>query len=883
MSQTETRLKDYQPPSWLIPEIELSFDLDINTTEVTARLSVERGPGPSAALHLDGEGLELLELRMDGRVLAATEYRLDAESLEIEAVKGPCVIETRVRLKPATNTALEGLYLSGSVEQGFLLTQCEAEGFRHITFFPDRPDVLSRYTVTLNADRERFPVLLAGGNPDGKGTTNDGRHWARFVDPWPRPSYLFALVAGRLQCIERSFATGEGREVQIKLWSEAHTIDRCQFAMEALLRAMRWDELNYGRCYDLDVFHVVATQDFNMGAMENKGLNIFNAKYLLIDPSSSTDEDYRHAESVIGHEYFHNWSGNRVTCRDWFQLSLKEGFTVFREQSFAADMSAATLQRIDDVTRLRRVQFAEDAGPLAHPVQPAAYSEINNFYTATIYEKGAELVRMIAARLGAEGFRRGTDLYFERFDGCAVTIDDFLAALGDANQLDLGAYLGWYQQAGTPVLKASSHYDAEARQLVLELTQSTPATPGQPRKQPVPVPVAVALFDRQGRPLPARVSNQPEPTADSCVLVLDQARQRFVFEDIAQAPVLSLLRGFSAPVLLESDDSDEDLVVLLKHESDGFNRWQAGQRLAQRAFLARLHGGEEASGRGWSQALAECLAEPASTDDALLAELLQLADETALSEALDPLDPETVYTARESLLQTVAGAIGAPTLSQRHDHLMEAENGDITPAARARRRLKNRLLLLLCRVDREHGLQLAKQQFGNAACMTDRLAALACLLHFRAQTASACLLDYRQRYDEDLLALDKWFAVQACVPGTDALARIRSLLDDPRFSLRNPNRVQSLIGSFARGNPTGFHRADGQGYHFLCSLLGDIDALNPQLSARLAGAFDGWTRLEPGRKAHFSQALHQLAACQDNSRGLAEMLTRLLATSPTQD
>ena len=875
MSHNTVHRQDYQPPAWNVSEVELAFDLGIAVTEVHCRLRVERGTGPDEPLSLDGEGLELLEVCVDGRRLTDTEYRHDEQQLVIPDTPDAAVIETRVRLQPDKNTALEGLYLSGSEDAGFLLTQCEAQGFRHITFFPDRPDVLSRYTVTLRAEPARFPVLLAGGNPDGGGTLDDGRHWARFVDPWPRPSYLFALVAGRLEFIERQFVTSEGRAVQVRLWSEPHTIDRCQFAMEALLRAMRWDEENYGRCYDLDVFHVVATQDFNMGAMENKGLNIFNAKYLLIDPDSSTDEDYTRVEAVIGHEYFHNWSGNRVTCRDWFELSLKEGFTVFREQSFTADMTSHLVQRIDDVTRLRRVQYAEDAGPLAHSVRPDSYSEINNFYTPTVYEKGAELVRMLASRLGPERFRKGTDLYFSRHDGQAVTIDDFVAALGDANAIDLSPYLRWYAQAGTPQVTVERDYDADNARLTLTLSQSTPATPGQPDKKPVPIPLATQLLDRDGQPLPARLDGD-EADSGPRILEFTGARQSFLFEDVQNQPVVSLLRGFSAPIELHSTESDADLAVLLRHESDGFNRWQAGGRLARRAFDEYLGGAGGAAAAIWRETLAEVLAQTSDADAALLATLLQPADEVELGESVSPLDPDAVHQAREALLHGLAGQIGSAALHSRYQRLAEAETGDVAPGARDRRRFKNRLLSLLCRAERDQGLATALQQFQSAQRMTDRLGALSCLLWHGSAQAASCLADYRQHYDQDLLALDKWLIVQATVPGEDTLARVRQLMNDPRFSLRNPNRVQSLVGSFSRANPTGFHRVDGGGYQLLAEVVAETDALNPQLAARLSNGFNGWARLEPTRRAQARKVLSELAARADNSRGLAEMLSRLL-------
>ncbi|MDN5924412.1 MAG: aminopeptidase N, partial [Xanthomonadales bacterium] len=750
------------------------------------------------------------------------------------------------------------------------------EGFRHITYFPDHPDVLSRYTVTLRAQRERFPVLLAGGSPDGSGALADGRHWARFVDPWPRPSYLFALVAGHLEHIERDFITAQGRTVAIKLWAEAEVIEHCHYAMDALIRAMRWDEQTYGRCYDLDVFHVVATDAFNMGAMENKGLNIFNSKYLLADADSSTDEDFHRIEAVIGHEYFHNWSGNRVTCRDWFQLSLKEGFTVFREQSFSAAMDSPALQRIDDVQRLRRAQFPEDAGPLAHPVRPDAYREINNFYTATVYEKGAELVRMQARRLGDEGFRRGTDLYFDRHDGHAVTIEDFVAALGDANDTDLSAYLAWYAQAGTPQLHVHADYDAPAQRLSLHARQHTAPTPGQPDKQALPIPIAMALFDADGHMLPLRMQGESAALGTERVLELTTTSQEFIFEAIAQPPALSLLRGFSAPVALHCDQSDADLAVLLRHDPDGFNRWQAGQRLAHRAFTACLAKDQpNAALTQWCETLREVFIH-GNPDAALLGELLNAPDVIELGEDLSELDPQAVHDARTALLRQLASSLGIDALLARYQPLCAEETHALDATGRAARRLKRALLILLCHLDPSQAAALAKAQFDAAVTMTDRLAALTALVHFGHAAAKTCLATYRARYSNNMLALDKWFTVQATRPNANALGSVEALLADPAFTLHNPNRVQALIGSFARSNPLAFHQSDGSGYRFLIDQLAQLDALNPQTAARIATAFNGWQRLEPQRREHARAALSQLATL-DNSRGLAEIVQRTLS------
>ncbi len=864
------RLRDYAPPAWRVESIELSFELGIDPSEVTARLHL-RGDA-SRPLRLDGEGLELLAIALDEQPLDAGAWRHADGVLEVDGARDGSVLSTRVRIHPAANTALEGLYLSGSREAGFLLTQCEAEGFRHITFFPDRPDVLTRYTVTLQAERARFPVLLAGGNPDGAGELPDGRHWARFVDPHPRPCYLFALVAGRLEKIERDYLTGEGRAVKLVIWSEANVIDSCHYAMDALERCMRWDEQTYGRHYDLDVFHVVATHDFNMGAMENKGLNIFNAKYLLADPDTTTDDEYKAVEAVVAHEYFHNWSGNRVTCRDWFQLSLKEGLTVFREQQFSADMNSQALKRIEDVALLRRAQFPEDAGPLAHPVRPAEYREINNFYTATVYEKGSELVRMLAGKLGPEGFRRGMDRYFERNDGRAATIEDFLAALGDANDLDLMPYLAWYGQAGTPRLRARGQFDAAARRYTLTLSQCTPATAGQPEKPPLPIPVKLALFGRDGRMLPLGIDGRM--VGDETVVVLDRAEQTFAFDEIDRSPVPSLLRGFSAPVILECDYAPADLALLLAHDPDGFNRWEAGQQLAALAFDDCRQGGRIAL-QAWCNALAQLFADP-TLDPALLADLLTPPGEVELAEREQVVDPAQIHALRQQLQKQLAGTIGAFALAQRLAALEMAGPLQLDAVAKAQRRLKRRVLELLALVDAPTAQARADIQYQQARGMTDRLAALSVLVRSDAPAAADVLADFRRRHADNPLALDKWFAVQAQLPGEPALERVHSLENDPAFTLKNPNRARALLGTFASGNPSGFHRADGAGYRLLAERLVTLDALNPQIAARLATAFNGWQRLEPVRRGAARQVLSALSEKPELSRNLAEIVTGVL-------
>ncbi|GAB2571991.1 aminopeptidase N [Dyella jejuensis] len=871
------RLRDYHQPAWSVDTVELEVELDIDCTEVSSRL-VLRGAAttPSTPLRLDGEGLELLAISLDGKALGSDAYRYDKGVLEVDGVHDGSVLQTRVRIRPAANTALEGLYLSGSRDSGFLLTQCEAEGFRHITFFPDRPDVLARYTVTLRADRARFPVLLAGGNPDGQGGLADGRHWARFVDPHPRPSYLFALVAGRLEHIQREYITADGRPVKLVIWSEANVIDCCHYALDALERAMRWDERTYGRQYDLDVFHVVATHDFNMGAMENKGLNIFNAKYLLADPDSSTDEEYRAVEAVVAHEYFHNWTGNRVTCRDWFQLSLKEGLTVFREQQFSAEMNSPPLKRIEDVSLLRRTQFPEDAGPLAHPVRPAEYREINNFYTATVYEKGSELVRMLAGRLGQHGFRHGMDLYFERHDGQAATIEHFLAALGDANDIDLTPYLAWYAQPGTPRLHAKGQYDPARREYTLTLSQQMRPASSQPDKMPLPIPVKLSLFDQHGRMLPLHGEDFGGgiPQTES-VIVLDKAAQHFIFRHVDAPPVPSLLRGFSAPVVLECDYTPAELALLLTHDADGFNRWEAGQQLAMLAFDS-LQGTHDAKAcDAWCDALA-ALFQHSTVDDALLADLLTPPGEIEFADRQLEVDPAKIHVRRQALQHRLATHIGAQALLERYRTLAADTSHRLDAGSQAGRRLKRRVLELLALLDADQAHDLAARQFENAKGMTDRLAALGVLVRDRAWQAADALVSFRERYADNPLALDKWFTVQAQVPGEAALAIVQQLEGDPAFTLKNPNRARALFGAFASANPSGFHRIDGAGYRLFAERLIQLDALNPQIAARLATAFNGWQRLEPVRREAARLALGALAQRQELSRNLGEIIGNVL-------
>ncbi|WP_306581102.1 aminopeptidase N [Dokdonella sp.] len=867
-------LRDHRAPEWRIDAVALEFDLDPAATIVSARLDLEQQVA-GAVLCLDACDMDLLEVRVDERALGRDEFSHADGVLRVPGVQGRVRLATRVRIAPATNTTLQGLYTSGAGEHGFLITQCEAEGFRHITPFLDRPDVLARYEVTLRADRARFPLLLANGNCVEQGDLGDGRHQARFIDPHPKPSYLFALVAGALDNIEDSFVTAEGRRVRLLIHAQADVIDGCGWAMQCLKQAMRWDEQRFGRCYDLDVFHIVATHDFAMGAMENKGLNIFNAKYLLASADAATDDDFRHVLAVVGHEYFHNWSGNRVTCRDWFQLSLKEGLTVYREQEFEADTASRTLRRIDDVRLLWRAQFAEDAGPLAHPVRPARYSEINNFYTATVYEKGAEIVRMLATQLGRDGFRRGLDRYFSRHDGTAVTVEDFLAALGEANAVDLGPWLAWYAQAGTPTVQARGHYDAAARSYTLHLRQSTPPTPNQPDKQPLPIPVALALIDATTGALPLRLAGEASAGASERVLLLDTAQASWCFLDVPAEPVPSLLRGYSAPVRLDLDATPDQRVAQLRHDSDGFNRWFAGDAIARRLFAQTLASGspDPATLQSWCSALAAALDER-ELDAALMAELLSLPDAHSLSGELADIDPEAVHAGRSALESALAQQLHA-RLRARHQHNATTAWSPATAAA-AQRRLRNACLALLVRADPAHAA-LAASQYAQADNLTDRLAALAALLHADPVRGAALADEFASRHANNALVLDKWFALQAAQTTPAALARVTELTSHAAFHWSNPNKVYALVGTLAQRNQRVFHRADGAGYRFVAAAIARVDALTPQVAARLATAFGAWRRYEPGRRALMQQELATLRAKSGLSADLCDILERLLA------
>jgi aminopeptidase N len=877
MSKPAISLVDYRPPAWRMDAVDIEFDLDPEATIVTARLQVSQDSTQSdVELRLDGQDVELLEILVDGRSLSATEFSIEDQALRVPGLREKAVIETRSRIRPSANTAMQGLYLSGGSERGFLLSQCEAEGFRHITWSVDRPDVLARYSVTLRADRGRFPVLLAGGNADGRGELEDGRHWARFVDPQPRPSYLFAIVAGQLDAIEDEHVTAQGRHVRLLIWAERAVIDRCRYAMQCLKQAMAWDEQRFGRNYQLDVFHVVATDDFTMGAMENTGLNIFNSKYLLADPLHATDDDYRHVLAVVAHEYFHNWTGNRVTCRDWFQLCLKEGLTVYREQEFVSDMTSRALRRIEDVRTLWRTQFVEDSGPLAHPVRPSLYKEINNFYTATVYEKGAEIVRMLATLLGRDGFRRGMDLYFERHDGEAVTVEDFLAALGDANGRDLSPWLDWYTRAGTPELALSGTYDSTARIFELSLAQHVARPSAAAHASALPIPVALALFDGAGKRLKIELDGAGQDLTEAVVL-LDRPDARFRFHNLGSEPIVSLLRGYSAPVRVVEDRDWRTLALLAGHEDDGFNRWFAADALSRQLFLRAMNDdlpAQDAALSAWTQCLSQAFGEK-DLDPAMLAEMLSLADQDTLSESLTDIDPPRLHNARRQLERTMAQALES-TLVERYRMLAAASLGGVDPAMQSSRRLRNRCLALLCSADPRH-FALARQHLRDAVCLSDKLAALTCLVHGGDEDAARALDEFAEQYSDSATVLDKWFSVQATVPEPETLVHVEALTRHPAFRWDNPNKVYALLLGFALRNPVAFHREDGAGYRFVADAVCRLDRLVPQVASRLATAFGAWQRFEPGRRAAMCEEMRRIQGIEPLSADVADILARSLA------
>ena len=870
--------KDYRPPAFAIDRVELRFELEEDVSVVYATLAIRRAAGTAAdaPLVLDGEHLVLRSAAIDGRALAAGEYVQTAETLTIAAVPDAFELRTVVAIRPQDNTELTGLYRSS----GNYCTQCEAEGFRRITFFLDRPDVMATYRVTVAADQTRYPVLLSNGNRVETGELADGRHFATWDDPFPKPCYLFALVAGDLRCHAGEFVTMSGRTVRLEIWVEPDNIDRCEHALRSLQRSMRWDEQRFGREYDLDIYMIVAVGDFNMGAMENKGLNIFNAKYVLARPDTATDDDYEAIEKVIAHEYFHNWTGNRVTCRDWFQLTLKEGLTVFRDHLFSADMGSPAVVRIAEVLALRTAQFAEDSGPMAHPIRPESYIEMNNFYTMTVYEKGSEVIGMLRMLLGEDGFRRGMDLYFERHDGQAVTCDDFRAALADANGRDLEQFGRWYSQVGTPVLRARGVHDAAARTFSLTLEQAPPAAAGNGREaaELLHIPVAMGLLGADGGSLPLRLAGEAEGTETTRVLELRERAQTFEFVGVKEPPAVSLLRGFSAPVELDYPRSDEELARLMGADPDSFARWDAGQELARRVLLRLCD--DAVAGRELvmdARLLAACerVLGDDRLDGSLKALALTLPNERILGQHQAVVAVEGLHAARQFVVRALAvglkdqwRAIYAAT-GPRGPYSVEQPEID-------RRRLHNLALGYLVALGEIEAVDLAVQQYKAADNMSDSQEALACLIEYGGPAREAALADFHARWRGDPLVIDKWFTLQAVSNHPDTLERVLRLAQHPDFTLQNPNRTRALLASFGLRNQFHFHDASGRGYALLGEKVRELDPHNPHVAARLVGAFNPWKRFDAKRQAAMRGELERIAGQAGLSKSVHEIVARAL-------
>jgi aminopeptidase N len=870
-------LKDYRPPGYLIDSVNLDVSLHRTRTRVVSRLKVRPSsavarPGP---LRLDGELLELESIKVNGRPLRPRkDYTLAEKELVIGAPpKSAFEVETVTYCNPDANKALTGLYLS----KGIYCTQCEAQGFRRITYFLDRPDVLATYTVRIEADRNEAPVLLSNGNPVERGTLPGERHYAVWRDPHPKPCYLFALVGGNLASVASDFSTASGKRVDLRIYVEAGKESRCAWAMESLKRAMKWDEERFGREYDLDVFNIVAVSDFNMGAMENKGLNIFNDALVLASPETATDYAFMNIERVIAHEYFHNWTGNRITCRDWFQLCLKEGLTVFRDQEFGADMRSPAEQRIAEVRQLKARQFPEDAGPLAHPVRPRRYIEINNFYTATVYEKGAELVRMLQTLLGRNGFRKGMDLYFERHDGEAATVEDFVACFADASGRNLDQFMTWYSQAGTPEVACTLKHDPRTGTAELTLSQTQATTSGEPKKKPLHIPIKLGLLDGEGREIDLKLVTG-ERLADG-LIELRKRSERFRFRDVPSAPVASLLRGFSAPANLSMERSDAELAFLMARDSDLFNRWQAAQDYAARvltqAIAAQAEKRRAPQPKAFIDALAVTLGDQ-SLNPGYLAQFLMLPSENDLARIIGrDVDPLAIHKARKGLRRAIAIRL-CDTLAAIYLRMETPGPYSPAPEPAGRRALRNVALGYLTSRGRPEDVARAATHFAHSRNLTDETAALSILSETNAPERGAALARFYERWKGDHLVIDSWFSCQASAPLAGTLATVKRLTQHPLFSIKNPNKVRALIGVFATANPVNFNRPDGKGYDFVADRVLEIDAFNPQIAARLLSAFRGWRMLEPARRAAAKKTLERVAKTKPLSNDVFEIVSKML-------
>ncbi|WP_022951161.1 aminopeptidase N [Leucothrix mucor] len=871
------RLEEYQVPNYQADWIKLNVDLGDESTIVTSTVKYQRHTDKPEAttLALHGESQELLSVELDGKALSDADYELDEQYLSLRDLPQTFELTVSSRIYPQKNTSLEGLFQSS----GNYCTQCEAEGFRKITYFLDRPDAMSIFTTRITADKATNPVLLSNGNCIEKGDLEDGRHFAVWHDPFIKPAYLFALVAGNLSHVSDEFITCSGRKVTLEIYTEAHNITRCDHAMQSLKRAMKWDEERFGLEYDLDIYMVVAVDDFNMGAMENKGLNVFNSKLVFASPDTATDMDYINIEAVIGHEYFHNWTGNRVTCRDWFQLSLKEGLTVFRDQEFTADLHSRPVKRIEDVRMLRTNQFSEDAGPMAHPIRPSSFIEINNFYTMTVYEKGAEVVRLYQTLLGREGFRKGMDLYFERHDGQAVTTEDFLAAMADANGRDLSQMQNWYNQAGTPEVAVTMDYNAAAKTCTLNFKQSCPPTPESSDKKPFLIPFAVSLLAPSGDAVELHPDSESDAQGTRYVVQLSEREQSVRFDNVAEKPLPSLLGDFSAPVKYSFDYSVDDYIFLMQHDTDDFNRWEASQRLAQLLMLQMLD--DRAAGRALGVApevvdAYQQVLENEALDPALRAEALSLPGESDLVDAITNADPEAIHEVREYLISTLANGLRLP-LEACYEQLNQAEEYRVDAVSIGRRSLKNTCLSYLARINDEGVHALCFAQFENANNMTDRLAALSALANIDCPEREQALKAFETQWRDNPLVMDKWFMIQAGSSLPDTLDQVKLLQKHPAFDGNNPNKIRSLIGRFAMGNPVNFHRADGEGYRFLTDFVIELDKRNPQVASRMARALAKWRQFEPARADLMKASLERIHQQSGISNDMFEIVDKSLS------
>jgi aminopeptidase N len=870
-------LKDYTVPAYLIQNVDLNFTLDDESTRVIAHLTITRNPASESndqPLTLNGENLILHRVVLnETQELTAADYQQTADSLIIHTVpqQQSFTLTIENTINPKANTAYEGLYLSN----GMLCTQCEAEGFRKITYFLDRPDVMARFTTTLIADKTRYPVLLSNGNKVAHGQLPNNQHWVKWEDPFNKPCYLFALVAGQLECVSDQFKTVSGRNFSLQIFVEKHDVDKCDHAMQSLKHAMSWDEQVYGREYDLDLYMIVAVGHFNMGAMENKGLNIFNTKFVLARPDTATDFDYEHIEGVIAHEYFHNWTGNRITCRDWFQLSLKEGFTVFRDQEFSGDRTSRAVNRIENVNTLRTRQFAEDAGPLAHPIRPNSYIEINNFYTLTVYEKGAEVVRMLHTLVGADGFRKGSDLYFNRHDGQAVTCDDFVNAMEAANGVDLSQFRRWYGQAGTPVLNVQQAYSATEQTLTLTIKQSCPPTPGQMLKEPLHIPITIGLLDADGSIAPCQINGT---TSAEAILQLTQAEQQFVFTGLANKPAVSILRGFSAPVKLEMERSPEELAFLLSYDTDTFNRWEAGQQLAGQIITGLISDIQNGRPLVLNPVIIDAFQQILTHDwDDLsyFALLLSLPSETYLAEQMLVVDVEAIHQAREFVIKTLAEKLEQQFRGLYSTH-HEDESGKFDAGAVGRRRIKNTCLNYLATLQQADVQTWAEKQFAQAKNMTDQMAALSAIVNNPHPARQQCLTSFYVQWQAEALVIDKWFALQASSSMPDTFETVQKLMQHPAFDLKNPNRVRSVIAAFSQTNPLHFHAANGQGYQFLADQIIALNELNPQVASRMVNALTSWRNYDNNRQSLMKKQLERIINTENISKDVFEVASKSL-------